>query len=352
MKGLGVMAGAILTLLVHLGGCKKDSVGPPPSKNPREYSWTVDTLAYPGSLQTLMRHAWGSSSSNIYICGHNDTRYGNMYHWNGQSWTNVRLHVSEGGTLTSIGYFEGIVGFSSETIYAAGIGQDFRSFLIQFNGSQWREINVLNGRGLLSIWGRSPNDILIGGLDGYLARYNGNQFARDSLPYSFDSTGMNIQVNQITGDNSAMHLVLSVAPDTLFNPIFYFYERSGPQWEIRDSSYEFARIFIDPAGTLYRYGYEGVQRRQGPNWVSTLTGLTVGRNGMAASSSSNMFVAGSAGPSPAGRVYHYDGTDWYEYAQLRLADVSFQAVWTDGREAFVIGWTSGSPMKTVVLHGK
>ncbi len=352
MKGLGVMAGAILAVLVHVGGCKKDPVGPPPPKNPREYTWTVDTLAYPGSLQTLMRHVWGSSSSNIYICGWNDRGFGRMYHFNGQTWTNVRLLVTEGGPLNWVGDFGGITGFSSGSIYAVGILGSSASFLIHFNGSQWREITVPNGRGLLTIFGRSPSEIWIGGLEGYLARYDGNQFARDSLRYTFDSTRMNIQVNQITGDNSAAHLVLSASPDTLFNPIFYFYERSGLQWEIRDSSYEFARIFIDPAGTVYRYGYDGVQRRQGSSWVSTLSGVTVGRNGMAASSSSNMFVAGNAGPSPAGRVYHYNGTDWFEYAQLRLANVSFQAVWTDGREAFVIGWTSGSPMKTVVLHGK
>ncbi|MDL1891917.1 hypothetical protein FBQ87_03365 [Sphingobacteriales bacterium CHB3] len=65
-----------------------------------------------------------------------------------------------------------------------------------------------------------------------------------------------------------------------------------------------------------------------------------------------MFVAGNAGPLFAGRVYHYNGSDWFEYPQLRLSDVSFQAVWTDGTETFVVGTTSGFPMKTVVLHGK
>jgi hypothetical protein len=345
-----VFDGTILLLLLCAGGCKKDPVGPPPPKNPREYTWTVDTLAYPGSLQTLMRHAWGSSSSNIYICGHNDTRYGNMYHWNGQSWTNVRLHVSEGGSLTSIGYFRGISGLSSESVYAAGIGQDFVAFLIHFNGSQWREINVPGGRGLQSIWVRSSTEIWLGGLDGYLARYNGSQFARDSVPYTFDSTGHNIQVSQIVGDNSGIHLVLGVSPDTLFNPIFYFYERIGSQWETRDSSYDFARMFLSPSGKLYRYGVGGVQQRMGDSWMPILSELAT--VGMGADADNNMYAVGYYGVPSAGRIYHHNGSDWFEFNQLRMDEVTFNSVWTDGREAFVIGTTSGSPMKTVVLHGK
>jgi hypothetical protein len=353
MKGLGVMVAAIIALLVHVGGCKKDSVGPQPPKNPREYTWAVDTLAYPGSLQTLMRSIWGPSNTDIYICGHNDQRFAKMYHWNGSGWTNVKLHVSEGGPFVSLASLSTVFGFLTQGVYAVGaLGPDFNPFLIHFNGAQWREITVPDGRGLQSIWGRSPGEIWIGGMEGFLARYDGSHFTPESTPYTFDSAGMDIQVSQITGDASTAHLVLAVSPDSVFAPIFYFYERIGTQWQVADSSYELARIFIDPAGTAYRYGYDGVQRQQGSAWVSALSGLTVGRNGMAASSATNIFVVGFAGSTPAGRVYHYDGRDWFEYAQLRIDNVNFEAVWTDGMETFVIGTTSDYPMKTVVLRGK
>ncbi len=337
------------------GGCKKDPVGPPPPKNPREYSWKVDTLSYPGSIQTLMRSIWGSSSSNIYICGHNDQRFAKMYQWDGRSWTNVKLEVSEGGPLMGVASLDDISGFGPNHVYAVGaLGPQLSPFLIQFNGTQWRRIPVPDGKGLLSVWVRSSSEVWLGGLDGFVARYEGSQFSRDTLRYTFDTTRMGLQIAQITGDATQTHLVLVVSPDTLISPMAYFYERAGSQWQIRDSSYEYYRVFIDPAGSVYRYLY-GVQRKTGSTWVTVLSDplLRVGTQGMAASSPNNMFAVGSAsGPSRAGRVYHYNGNDWFEYSQLRLVDVHFAAVWTDGNEAFVVGTTSGFPMKTVVLHGK
>jgi hypothetical protein len=348
-----LLVGLLATLFLCSGGCKKEPVGPTLPKNPREYAWTIDTLAYPGSLQTLMYAIWGSSSRNIYVCGHNDQRFAKMYHWDGRSWTNVKLDASEGGPLLGVASLDAISGFDPNHVFAVGVsGQALGAFLIQFNGSQWRRIAVPNGKGLLSVWVRSPSEVWIGGLDGFLARYNGSQFSRDTLRYTFDTTRMGIQIGQITGDATQTHLVLVVSPDTLISPMAYFYERVGSQWQIRDSSYEYYKVFIDPAGSVYRYLY-GIQRKTGNTWVTVLSDLRVGRQGMAASSASNVFAVGSAGgPSPAGRVYHYNGSDWFEYSQLRLADVHFAAVWTDGREAFILGTTSGFPMKTLVLHGK
>ncbi|MGA3246442.1 MAG: hypothetical protein ABSE41_17615 [Bacteroidota bacterium] len=40
-------------LILFQAGCKNNPIDSP-IKNPREYTWTIDTLAYPGSYQTLM----------------------------------------------------------------------------------------------------------------------------------------------------------------------------------------------------------------------------------------------------------------------------------------------------------
>jgi len=348
MKAI-ILAGVLAGGIVIADGCKKGPAGPDPPRNPREYVWTVDTIDYPGSVQTLMRSIWGSSRTNIYICGHND-RGRSMYHWDGQQWSNVKLHPGDGGPLRGVGTLRSIFGFSAQNVYS--VGDLFGNFFIHSDGSQWSEINTPAGEGLISIWGRSPEELWIGGEEGFLMRYDGKSFVPDSVPYTFDTTGMNIQVEHLTGNSATTHLVLSVAPDTLFNPIFYFYEQTVAQWEVTDSSYEFARIFVDPAGAVHRYGYNGVQRRMGNMWVTTLSGLTVGRNGMAASSENNMFVAGIAGPQPTSRLYHYDGASWFEYENLRMDDVTFTAVWTDGTEAFVVGIPPGFPAKSIVLRGK
>jgi hypothetical protein len=52
-------------------GCKKDNlVDVKPIKDPRTYSWTADTLGYPGAYQTLMTDIWGSSHNDVYVVGH------------------------------------------------------------------------------------------------------------------------------------------------------------------------------------------------------------------------------------------------------------------------------------------
>ncbi|HEY9784531.1 MAG TPA: hypothetical protein V6D17_03945, partial [Candidatus Obscuribacterales bacterium] len=54
-----VAAGIIL--LFHFG-CKDLGIEPPPPpKHPREYTFRIDTISYPGSFQTMMRSIWASS---------------------------------------------------------------------------------------------------------------------------------------------------------------------------------------------------------------------------------------------------------------------------------------------------
>jgi hypothetical protein len=50
-------------------------------KSPFDMTWTADTIYYAGSFQTLMSSMWASSSSDVWIVGHNDRSIGNIYHY-------------------------------------------------------------------------------------------------------------------------------------------------------------------------------------------------------------------------------------------------------------------------------
>lgn len=358
MKELSLMAGAIIVSLLYIGGCKNDPVGVSPPSSPREYKWRIDTLAYPGSFQTSMRAIWGSSSNDIYVCGHNSSAFGSMYHWNGQAWTNVRLLITEGGPLNRVGSFSAIFGTSGQNIYAAGYvpssGSSLAGFLIHFDGTTWREISLPSESSLETAWSRSPDTVWIGGWDGFLAYYTASRFVQDTVPYTFDTTGRDIVVRQIEGDARRTFLVLGVSPRVVHREFYYLYERVGSQWRVRDSTYEYPWIFIAPGGTMYRSGYGAIQRKADATWTWTtvLSVPNVDRRSMAASNESNIFAAGLGDPVPTSRLYHFNGSDWFEYTHLRLEGVAFGAVWTDGREAFVLGTLFGSPMKTIVLHGR
>ncbi|MGH7600460.1 MAG: hypothetical protein ACREOI_29245, partial [bacterium] len=88
--GLGILG-------LHCG-CKKDPASPS-QKNPRELTWRVDTLAYPGSFQTLLSDIWGSSAKDVYVVGITSASLGSMWHFDGKSWTDVKLSVTQGGTI-------------------------------------------------------------------------------------------------------------------------------------------------------------------------------------------------------------------------------------------------------------
>ena len=70
-----------------------------------------------------------------------------------------------------------------------------------------------------------------------------------------------------------------------------------------------------------------------------LYGFTRGLYGIA---EDNLIAVGTS-------VWHWNGSDWYEFTNLPSVSFSKYTVWTDGREAFVVG-TDGS--NTYVLHGR
>ena len=158
--------------------CDKSPTGPEPIKDPRTYTWTIDTLAYPGSFQTTMRDIWGSSANDVYVVGHNDQNRGLMWHFDGKRWTDVRLSTMQGGTIRGPIDLSAIYGFASNDIWVVGenvfsnpdpvSGFYDASLIIHFDGATWQEVNHTKARGLTSIWGSSPKDIWMGGFNGTL----------------------------------------------------------------------------------------------------------------------------------------------------------------------------------------
>lgn len=70
-------------------GCNDSAIQPVTSKDPHNFNWTVDTLHYPGSMQTMMSSVWGTSPTNVYTCGHNFRNYGQLWHYDGVSWKDI-----------------------------------------------------------------------------------------------------------------------------------------------------------------------------------------------------------------------------------------------------------------------
>jgi hypothetical protein len=48
-------------------------------------------------------------------------------------------------------------------------------------------------------------------------------------------------------------------------------------------------------------------------------------------------------------LYHYDGSDWRKINLPVSDEVAFYDIWTDGREAFIVGHDGN---RTFIAHGK
>ena len=74
-------------------GCKNTPSDPPhvdppiveTPKDPRQMTWTVDTLQYTDCEQTLMRDILPFSAKDIFIYGHCSLPYGYVYHFDGKN---------------------------------------------------------------------------------------------------------------------------------------------------------------------------------------------------------------------------------------------------------------------------
>ncbi len=348
---------APLLLLVVLAACSHNPVGPEP--NPRQYTWEVDTLAYPGSIQTIMKAIWGSSPTDVYVVGHNDTGNGHMYHYNGKSWQPVLL-----GSRAS---FSDIHGFAPDDIWAVGDELDFnpnpppdyidKSAVLHYDGRRWQQVPLPPGRKLDSVGGTSSTNLFAGGINGTLFHYDGTHWQPDSLPFAIEK------------DALPWHFIPAIAGAPKSNDIYLLYvnqvgtnyllKREGGRWQVIYDMLNnaFSDLWLSPWGKLYGTG-DDVQWWDGSKWNPLFENEnrefgTFYSKAVIGAADDNLFIVGYAGTEYLyGEVVHYNGEDWHEFTQFQFPDVQYEDVWTDGREVFIVGYRLDFPQITIVLHGK
>lgn len=360
MKYLSVVWIVVALSMFHLSCTKNDgpcTTCPPPPKDPRTYSWTVDTIAYPGSFQTLMRSIYATSPENVYIVGHNDNPgTPTMFRYDGAQWRTTNFHASEGGTISGAVSLSKIHGFGPSDIWVAGeriyqIGNTFpdSSFLMHFDGSYWTEAVIAGGRGRLlqSLWGATPTDIWAGGVN-TLLHYDGVQWSH----FPIQIPGQGIQFFSMGGLSSSEVYMMGWRPDVASptdTVAYLLYHFDGSLWSVVDSMIQvfgspplrFGTILGNVPNALYSVRF-GVFRKTGNEWqqlVSTNEPLL----GVSGISQLNLFAVGLQT-----QVWHHNGSDWYRYPQLPSSSIDFYSVWADEAHVFAVG---NDGLRTFVARG-
>ncbi len=328
-------------LILFQSGCKDNPVDAP-IKNPREYTWTVEKISTSDNDQTFMSDMYAVDSKNIWIVGHNSNALGKMYHYDGSGWT--RQNLNFGVTFD----LEAVTGFGKDNIWAVGMKWPQASpqlgFIIHYNGSQWLEVNGPEMNRLECVWGSGPSDVWFGGLDGTLLKYDGLSIKPDSVPryipknanpnwgfYAGASGSGEEQFTSLAGQPLPAHVTWS-----------YTFRRQSSHWTLVDSSYGLInRLWYSPWGKLYQTG-GGVGYWTTTGWkFLSLNAFTRGVYGVA---EDNLFAVGTI-------IWHWNGTDWFEFKNVSTIRMTYYKVWTDGREVFIIG-VGNDDNNTYILHGK
>jgi hypothetical protein len=281
-----------------------------------------------------------------------------MYHYDGHSWQPVRLVTAEGGLIEGPIDLSAVCGFGPNDIYAVGERIEINpnpppnfldsSLIIHFNGATWTEFKVVGGRMLQAVFGSAPNDIWVGGIEGTIFHFEGSKW--DKVDIAHD-----IWLNEFGGSSANTHALgyrLDVGvEDTTW---YHFLTWDGGRWNIIDSFLEVpgytprfgqaSLALVD--GELYSSGW-GIFLRSSGQWQK----IFEDPNGaffrkVYGTSANSLFAVGGSGQ---GMVCHFNGQNWFRFSQFNFTGYHFDAVWTDGKEVFVVG---SDNRQSVVLHGR
>lgn len=344
---------------ILLLNCRKDTnpLIPEEEKDPRQYNWTADTLDYPSSSSFRLSALWGSSANDIYVVGRNGGQ-GLMQHFNGVEWTIVNLHSAQGGNIQGPIDLHDIYGFSSDDIWAVGEKIVYNqnppptlmdsSLIIHYDGNQWQEVKTKKGRLLQSVWGSSANDIWFAGLNGTVFHYNGLSVTKDSLPIFIPDDPPYLYNLSVAGNSTEDVYVLVKGWTSTFARINYLLKHQSNQWELLDSTYiDIHQIWINPSGKIFGLG-DRVYVFSGDKWELFFDELNSPGIRIKGLSDDNIWVIGIQG-----MVLHYNGENWFEFEMLQSpANFNYFDMWTDGSEVFIVGNSSETPRKGIILHGQ
>ena len=359
VKRIAVLLCIVFSVFLMHSHCRKDFSPLHLAKNPRELSWSVDTLSHPDNWQASLIDIWASSSEDVYVAGTANTTRGILWHYDGNQWTDIKIHSSQGGSIKGSISFSDIFGFGPDDVWLVGDIVDYNpnpppdlvhsSLVVHYNGTDWERIPTPEGHALESIWGPYKNNLWMAGVNGTLFHYDGVTIKNDTIPLNIPKDANPVyNVVSITGNESEAYMLLA---DFNSRPWRYFFlEYQDNQWVVKNSTFFFDshRLWMSPSGKLYATG-RAVYRREGDSWVTLIDGSATGSTyDIYGTSDNDLFIVGKS-VNGDGAVHHYNGSDWFFYENLENPNFIYYRVWTDGEEVFVTG---RAYPQSIVLHGK
>ncbi|MBU2491713.1 MAG: hypothetical protein KJ571_03740 [Bacteroidetes bacterium] len=341
-------------IIILINSCSSGT-DPEEKKSLRDYTWTADTLTTDQSVQTLMRSIWASSSNDIYVCGHNNSGIGNIWHYNGHKWSYIDDIIrNDIGRLASL---SNVHGTNENNVWLVGYNgvantDKKNSFIVQYNGQKWVEHKIIYGSAINWVYAASVNDVWACGDDGITYHYNGSVWDIDTINVPVSGEAW-FSLYSIVKVNNQVYCAGSRLEQGGFNKKNIFFKRENDNW-VEVESYEEnqginwgTRLLVSTYKELYSIGSVGVHKWEGSQWLKVFSSqfpLTW----MADIGENDVLITGGFG-----KIFHYNGADWKQFEQFENIDFIHSAVWRNDEEAFIVTLDlTGTPQTTIIWHGK
>jgi hypothetical protein len=331
-------------------GCKSHGTDPIETyKDPREMTWTVDTLRYPDADQTMMSNVLAFSSKDIFIYGFCSNTYGQVYHYDGTSWQLYNIAIQLKGRGISQ-----IISLSRNSFYGVGEDAFYKSMVFSGDGTTWSILDIPKVNGMLTICASGSRNIYTGGRNGDIFHFDGSSWLYDYKRIVYEHGGEYFLKSSAMYKDT-VHFLGSMWGIT--KNVFYHIKGRYQNWKVVDSMSLSAvsqnkwgehQLYTSNTNRLFSVGYHGIWEYVNNGW-SNLLPCTYSINGMFLLNDNYIIGCGEIG-----QLFFYDGGKWNKLTNFQTGyeDVMYQAAWGDGKELFVIGYTDNWPMKTIIWHGK
>ncbi len=352
-------AGALIFITLT---CNSPTQIEPIYNDPLTMTWSVDTLEYPGSLQTLLSSIWASSPTDVFAVGHSEDNDGQFWHYDGLKWECIDLfnYVEQ-----SSWNLQKVYGFGENDFWVVGArdrsiaGYEYKESLILQNNGSWLDHKLKFDSWVMDITGTSSRDVWVCGRKGVVLYYNGYAWKADTIKIKKFPEKTDYVLAGIVKLGSEMAIVARAYNPYLPRREQYYIRGTIDNWRMIDSTIFTAGnwgdderwgnlgIFSSKSGTIYSYGDGGV-------WI-----LNSSTNQWIASLKKNNAIRRVFGlrdnyifaVSDFGLIWFNDGNTWIELKNL-LKDqskIDFYGIWTDGQSVYLVGHNNRS---TFILHGK
>lgn len=345
-----------------MNSCKDNGTGPTrkPFKNPREMTWTADTLKMPDyAIQLLPRDLLVVSPENIWLAAW--VGHGQVFHYDGKSWEMVK---EVGGGINCL-----VQGNTPNSIWAGGyIGRDVNgqftqnAYLGYYNGTSWQDNEFQLKSELLDISKDTGGNIWACGRNGLVMKYENNKWIADTIKIGYKQTYPEVEyfLRSIEEYDYRQSVIAWIGDIDRKRNIYYYITGQIDNWSIVDSIVSelpidvirFGNFGVYPISNkkLYSYGSLGIWELRNAAWVK-IYDFNSSIYDMYGASENYLLTVGAFRA-----VVFYEGASWERIENLLNVEdpyFSFTNVWTDGYGIIISGYgTVNDRQGTIIWYGK